>query len=160
LLNLSSAIGAECCAVPVASNWLMDEDWDSLLQQPYFPDLFIIPDAKLPQPLPPLFRSQPLVNGKAILTTLPVKFSPTDDSIERTTQELKLNQLRACKAIGEKAYDQMYESRGSLSGLYSDAKEAFYDAISIANELGLKQESEALQKRLAHIKAVFRSQFS
>ncbi|HEY6348645.1 MAG TPA: hypothetical protein VI636_04465 [Candidatus Angelobacter sp.] len=160
LLNLSVAVGSECCAMPVASNWLIDEDWDSLLQQPYFPDLFIIPQSKLPQPLPPFYRAQPLVNAKAILTTLPVKFSPTDDSIERTPRELKLNQLRACKAIGEKAYDQMYESRGSLSGLYSDAKEAFYDAISIANELGLKEESEALERRLEHIKAVFRSQFS
>lgn len=160
LLNLFAAVGAESSAVPVASNWLMDEDWDSLLQQPYFPDLFIIPQSKLPEPLPPLYRAQPLVNGKAILTTLPVKFSPTDDPIQRTPRELKLNALRACKAIGEKAYDQMYEAHGSVTGLYSDAKEAFYDAISIANELGLKEESEALEKRLAHIKAVFRSQFS
>lgn len=160
LLNLSAAIGAEYCAVPVASNWLLDEAWDSLLQQPYFPDLFIIPGSRLPGSLPPLFRMQPLVDSKAILTTLPVKFSPTDGPIQRTERELSLNQLRACKAIGEKAYDQMYEARGSMSGLYSDAKEAFYDAISIANELGLKEESEALQKRLQHIKAVFRSQFS
>lgn len=160
LLNLSAAVGAEYCAVPVASNWLLDEAWDTLLQQPYFPDLFIIPWSRLPESLPPLFRMQPLADSKAILTTLPVKFSPTDDPIERTERELRLDQLRACKAIGEKAYDQMYEARGSLSGLYSDAKEAFYDAISIANELGLKEESEALEKRLHHIKAVFRSQFS
>lgn len=160
LLHLASAVEAEFCAVPVAGNWLVDEDWGSLLVQPYYPDLFIIPQYRLPDPLPPLYRAQPLVNGKAILTTLPVKFSPTDDPIERTERELRLNQLRACQAIGEKAYDQMYEAHGSLSGLYSDAKEAFYDAISIANELGLKEESEALQKRLEHIKAVFRSQFS
>lgn len=160
LLNLSAAVGAECCAVPVASNWLVGEEWDSLLKQPYFPDFFIIPQSRMPQPVPPLYRSQRLVNGKAILTTLPVKFSPTDDPVQRTERELRLNQLRVCKAIGEKAYDQMYETRGSLSGLYSDAKEAFYDAISIANELGLKEESEALTKRLEHIKAVFRSQFS
>lgn len=160
LLDLSAAVGAECCAVPVAGNWLLDEDWDSLLQQPYFPDFFIIPQSELPQPLPPLYRAQSLVKEKAILTTLPVKFSPGDDPIERTAQELKLNQLRVCKAVGEKAYDQMYEAHGSLAGLYSDAKEAFYDAISIANELGLKEESEALEKRLQHIKAVFRSQFS
>ena len=160
LLALASALEAEFCAVPVAGNWLVDEDWDSLLVQPYYPDLFIIPKYRLPDPLPPLYRAQPLVNGKAILTTLPVKFSPTDDPIERTERENKLNALRVCKAIGEKAYDQMYEAHGSLSGLYSDAKEAFYDAISIANELGLKEESEALQKRLEHIKAVFRSQFS
>lgn len=160
LLNLSAAVGAECCAVPVASNWLIDENWNSLLVEPYFPDLFIIPQSSLPQLLPPLYRSQPLVNSKAILTTLPVKFSPTDDSIQRTQRELKLSQLRACIAIGEKAYDEMYESHGSISGLYSEVKEAFYDAISIAKELGLKEELEALEKRLANIKAVVRSQFS
>jgi len=114
----------------------------------------------LPESLPRLYRAQYLVNGKAILTTLPVKFSPTDDPIERTPREQRLNALRACTAIGEKAYDQMYEARGSVSGLYSDTKEAFYDAISIANELGLREEAEQLSKRLENIKAVFRSQFS
>ena len=160
VLNLYTAMGAECCATPVAGNWMMDETWDSLLVQPYFPDLFIMPRSKVPAQLPPLFRAAGLVNEKAILTTLPVKFSPHDDSIQRTERELRLNQLRACTAIGEKAYDQMYEAHGSLTGLYSDAKEAFYDAIHIANELGLKDESEKLSKRLDHIKAVFRSQFT
>lgn len=160
LLNLYQAMGAECCAVPVAGNWLMDESWDSLLQQPYFPDLFIIPQSKLPAPLPPVYRAQPLIEGKAILTTLPVKFSPTDDPITPTERELKLNQLRVCKAIGEKAYDQLYEARNGTAGLYSDAKEAFYDAIKVARELNLPEEVEQLEKRLAHIKAVFRSQFS
>lgn len=160
LLNLNNALGAEYCAAPVASNWLMDESWKTLLQQPWFPDLFILPESNVPGQLPALYRAGRLVNKKAILTTLPVKFSPVDDPIERTERELKLNQLRACTAIGEKAYDQMYEAHGSVTGLYSDAKEAFYDAISIANELGLHDESEKLSKRLAHIKAVVRSQFS
>ncbi len=158
--NLCEALAANCCAIPVAGNWLSDEDWDSLLRQPYFPDLFIIPQEKLPDELPSLYRMQRLLQGKAILTTLPVKFSAVDDSIERNDRELKLNQLRACKAIGEKAYDQMYESHGSVTGLYSDAKEAFYDAIRVAEELGLTEEAEELSRRLAHIKAVFRSQFS
>ena len=160
LLNLYETLRAEYCAVPVASNWLMDEEWRSLLQQPYFPDLFVIPQSQVPAELPPLYRAQRLVNGKAIMTTLPVKFSPTDGPIERTPRELRLNALRASTAIGEKAYDQMYEAHGSATGLYSDAKEAFYDAISIANELGLRDEAERLSKRLEHIKAVFRSQFT
>jgi len=160
LLNLYHAMGAECCALPVADNWLMDESWDSLLQQPYYPDLFILPQAKLPAPLPPVYRAQPLIEGKAILTTLPVKFSPADDPITPTERELKLNQLRVCKAIGEKAYDQLYEARNGTAGLYSDAKEAFYDAIRVARELNLPDEVEQLEKRLEHIKAVFRSQFS
>ena len=160
LLNLCQALGADCCAIPVAGNWLMDEDWDSLLRQPYFPDLFIIPESSLPAELPTLFRSQRLLPAGAILTTLPVKFAPMDDSIQRTERELKLDQLRACKAIGEKAYDQIYETHGSTTGLYSDAKEAFYDAIRVARELGLAEDVKELEKRLAHIKAVFRSQFS
>lgn len=160
LLNLYHAMGAEYCAIPLAGNWLMDEDWDSLLRQPYFPDLFIIPQSKLPAPLPPVYRVGMLIEEKAILTTLPVKFSPTEDTITPTERELKLNQLRACKAIAEKAYDQMYETHGSATGLYSDVKEAFYDAIRVAEELGLNEEVEQLEKRLAHIKAVFRSQFS
>lgn len=160
LLNLCNATRAECCALPVAGTWMMDESWDSLLQQPFFPDLFLVPRSKVPEPLPPLFRMQRLQSDRAILTTLPVKFAPGDDSIERTERELKLNQLRVCIALGEKAYDQMYESSGSVTGLYSDAKEAFRDAIVIANELGLTEESTALSKRLEHIKAVFRSQFS
>lgn len=158
--SLYEAMDAACCAIPIASNWLMDEDWDSLLRQPYFPDLFIIPESKLPPELPPLFRAQRLINGWTILTTLPVKFAPGDDSIERSEREIKMDQLRGCTAVGEKAYDQMYETHGSPTGLYSDTKEAFYDAIRIANDLGLTQEADALSKRLAHIKAVFRSQFS
>lgn len=160
LLNLYHAMGAACCAIPLFDHWLMDEDWNSLLQQPYFPDLFIIPQSSLPAPLPPVYRAQPLIDGKAILTTLPVKFSPTDDPITPTKREQKLNTLRVCEAVGEKAYDQMYEAHGSVTGLYSDAKEAFYDAIKAAEELGLTEEVQRLEKRLAHIKAVFRSQFS
>ena len=60
---------------------------------------------------------------------------------------------------GEEAYDRMYETR-SPSGDYSEAKENFHAAISLANELGLKEEAERLEKRLLHIKNVFRSQFS
>ena len=43
---------------------------------------------------------------------------------------------------------------------YSDAKECYYDAIGLARRLGLEEETKALEERLAHIKAVFRSQFT
>lgn len=162
MFRLSGALNATFCAMPVAGNWLMDESWDSLLQQPFFPDFFIVPQARVPDDLPPLFRTQKMTDGSAVLTSLPVKFSPGETPQERSDRDLKLNALRACKSLGEKAYDQMYDahSAGAATGLYSDAKEAFYDAISLANELGLKDESEALEKRLTHIKAVFRSQFT
>jgi hypothetical protein len=73
-----------------------------------------------------------------------------------------LEQLANLKAMGEKAYDDMYEAHSSSSATasYSDAKECYYDAIGLARRLGLKEEVEALERRLAHIKAVFRSQFT
>ena len=95
-----------------------------------------------------------------MLTALPVKFDPADPPMERTDRDLKLARLRKCQALGEKYYDQMYETRFGTTGLYSSAKEAFYDAISTANELGLANEARTLEARLANIKGVFRSQFS
>jgi len=162
LFNVYAGVGAEYAAIPVADNWLTDENFDSLLRPPYFPDLLVLPRSYVPEQLPPLFRTATLHNQKAILTALPVKFSPVDEGFERTDQELKLNQLRACEALGEKAYDQLYDSRWnrSATALYSDAKEAFHDAIRLAGELDLRGEAERLSQRLEHIKAVFRGQFS
>ncbi len=74
----------------------------------------------------------------------------------------KLHQLEVCKHAGEQAYDDLYEkaySTSAITAYYSEAKESFYTAISLARELGLADEVEALDKRLAHIKSVFRSQF-
>jgi len=70
--------------------------------------------------------------------------------------------LEACKRMGEAAYDRMYDasSASSATACYSDAKEAFHDAIRAARELGLEPEAAALEARLEHIKTVFRSQFS
>jgi hypothetical protein len=77
-------------------------------------------------------------------------------------REQKLASLAACRRIAEEAYDQLYEAHTSsgATACYSDAKEALYDAIRLARELELAEEIEAIEKRLAHIKAVFRSQFS
>ncbi len=73
----------------------------------------------------------------------------------------KLARLEACKTFGEKAYDSMYDapSFSAATGYCSDTKEAFAQAIGLAEQLGLAEEAAALEKRLAHIKAVFRSQF-
>ena len=91
---------------------------------------------------------------------LPMKGSPMEVAFHRSDEELNRNRLRQLNALGEKYYDQMYESRHGANGCYSSAKDAFYDAIGLANELGMKEEAEALSKRLEHIKAVFRSQFT
>ncbi len=57
-----SALGAECCAMPVAGNWMMDQSWNSLLQQPYFPDFFLLPQSRMPETIPPLYRATQLAN--------------------------------------------------------------------------------------------------
>jgi hypothetical protein len=159
LMGLCSAAAARYCAFPVASPWLLDEDWKSLLRQPLYPDLLLLPEKELPVDVGSPFRVMKLVKERAVLATLPLKASPTEIGFERSERDLKLDCLRKCKALGEKYYDQMYETRFGATGLYSDAKDAFRDAIAAANELGLKEEAETLEKRLEHIKAVFRSQF-
>jgi len=70
--------------------------------------------------------------------------------------------LRHLEEFAEAAYDKMYDA-GSPSGanaFYSDAKEALADAIGLARRLGRADDVARLEKRLAHIKAVFRSQFT
>ena len=81
---------------------------------------------------------------------------------DETERESQLKQLAHLKAMGEKAYDDMYDAYppGSATAYYSDAKECFYDAIGLARRLGLEEETAALEARLEHIKAVFRSQFT
>ena len=56
----------------------------------------------------------------------------------------------------------MYEAHSSsgATACYSDAKECYYDAIGLARRLEMMDEVAALEKRLEHIKAVFRSQFA
>ncbi|HEY2231359.1 MAG TPA: hypothetical protein VGI22_27205 [Xanthobacteraceae bacterium] len=55
-------------------------------------------------------------------------------------------------------YDDTYGN--NAAGHYSDAKEALYDAIGLARRLGQEAQAIRLETRLAHIKAVFRSQFT
>jgi hypothetical protein len=74
----------------------------------------------------------------------------------------KLERLRQCIKLGEDAYDQLYEpqTHNNPAGHYSDAKDFFGEAIGLANTLGLNEQAQELSERLAHIKAVYRSQFS
>jgi hypothetical protein len=160
LMSLAEAAEGRYCAFPVGSPWLLDEDWKSLLRTPLHPDFFLLPEGGMPQGFPESFRTVKLTGKRALLTSLPIKSEPSEPGIERTERELKLNRLRQCQSLGEKYYDQMYETRLGVTGLYANAKDYFRDAIGLAEELGLKEESEALSKRLGHIKAVFRSQFS
>jgi hypothetical protein len=72
-----------------------------------------------------------------------------------------LRRLAYFKLLCERAYSDMYDVllSSTAAAYYSDAKEAFYSAISTARDLELTQEQHALEERLPHIKAVFRSQF-
>jgi hypothetical protein len=160
LLNLCGAARARYCAFPVAAPWIYDQDLASVLRPPLYPDFLMVPEKDLPRSISTPFRLIRLTDKRAILTVLPLKSSPTETGFERSERELKLDHLRKCKALGEKYYDQMYETRFGTSGLYADAKDAFHDAIAAANELGLKEEADELSKRLDNIKGVFRSQFS
>src|SRR4029077_14489504 len=155
LMNLREATGAGYCAFPVADPWLVDEDWKSLLRTPHYPDFFLLPETTgAPQSAPEPFRAIPLIGKRVMWTVLPVKAASIDPPMERDEHELKVDRLRQAKALGEKYYDQMYESRHGVTGIYSNTKDVFRDAISLANELGMKEEAQALSKRLDHIKAV------
>jgi hypothetical protein len=160
LMNLYIDTGAQYCAFPVADAWLMDEEWASLVRAPYYPDFLIAPEADFPRDYPESFRAARLSGNGVILTAMPVSFSPGEEPVQRSERDLKFDALRKCHALGEKYYEQMYETRFNVTGLYSSAKDAFLDAISLATELNLKTEAEKLQARLDHIKNVFRGQFS
>jgi len=160
LMNLSAAAGARYCAFPVADPWIVDEDWRSLLVPPLYPNFFMLPETEIPHGVSDPFRVIRLTENRVLWTTLPVKASPTEAAYHRSDEELNRDRLRQLKALGEKYYDQMYESRRGATGCYSNAKDAYYSAIALANELGMKGEAAALSNRLDHIKAVFRSQFT
>jgi hypothetical protein len=95
----------------------------------------------------------PTATGERIL------FSNWHEAGAAMTDEIHLRHL---EAFAEAAYDKMYDA-GSPSGaaaLYSDAKEALADAIGLARRLRRAEDVTRLENRLAHIKAVFRSQFT
>jgi hypothetical protein len=79
---------------------------------------------------------------------------------DRTMTELE--RLALLERQAEEAYDAMYEAHSSshAGACYSDAKEALYSATSLAQRLGAEDAAKRLEARLAHIKAVFRSQFT
>lgn len=73
-------------------------------------------------------------------------------------EEPKLPPHRELEALGEQAYDEMYDGR--IRGRWSDIKEYFGLAIAAAERNGLNEEAARLQKRLDHIRKVVQSQFS
>ena len=74
----------------------------------------------------------------------------------------ELERLAFLEQQAEEAYDAMYQahSPSHAAACYSDAKEALYSAITVAQQLRADDAVERLEARLGHIKAVFRSQFT
>ncbi len=66
--------------------------------------------------------------------------------------------LEFLKTQAEKFYELMYDSRNPRFE-YREAVEAFEDAVGLARKLGQAAQADALEKRLEHVKAVYRSQF-
>ncbi|HEY3814429.1 MAG TPA: hypothetical protein VGL66_14500 [Caulobacteraceae bacterium] len=66
------------------------------------------------------------------------------------------------EAQAEAAYTAMYEAADATTAAarYNDAKEFLTDAIVLARQSGDDATATRLDARRAHIKAVFRSQFS
>ncbi len=66
--------------------------------------------------------------------------------------------LKELEAIAEAEYSEMYDSRNHM-GCYARAKDAFRDAIMVADRLGREADVKRLLNRLQHVKDVYRSQF-
>ena len=84
------------------------------------------------------------------------------DVVPNPFEKAATKRLRQLEAFAEDAYDKMYDATKSRDAAthYSDAKEALSDAIGLARRLGRTKDAARLEARLAHIKAVFRSQFT
>ena len=74
----------------------------------------------------------------------------------------ELERLALLEQQAEQSYSEMHEahSPSHAAGCYSEAKEALHGAIALADRLGEEDVARRLEARLAHIKAVFRSQFT
>ena len=74
----------------------------------------------------------------------------------------ELEQIAILEQQADEAYDAIYgaHSPSHAGACYSDAKEALYSAIRIAQQVRAEDAVKRLEERLAHIKAVFRSQFT
>jgi hypothetical protein len=93
-------------------------------------------------------------------------YAPEERSVEHLpAEEINLHfdqvdgqRLRDLEAMAEAEYQSMYDSQSPAAD-YARAKDAFCEAISLANTLGLQDDVTRLEKRLQHLKDVFRNQF-
>jgi hypothetical protein len=76
-----------------------------------------------------------------------------------TAPDDELRRMAELEALGEKAYDEMYET-SSPTGLFGEVKECFALAIEAAGRAGRPDEAARLAKRLDHCREVYRKHFS
>jgi 7,8-dihydro-6-hydroxymethylpterin-pyrophosphokinase len=71
------------------------------------------------------------------------------------------SELARHEALAEAAYSAMYETPplGRVKDSFEDACMHFQCAIEEAQRLGLAEDAARLSKRLAHVRAVYNSQF-
>jgi hypothetical protein len=77
----------------------------------------------------------------------------------RSRRKQVLAHVLRLERMGEEAYDRMYDARRPQDD-WRDAREAFSEAIHLAEKAGLTVEAQRLQKRLDHIRAVYTHQFT
>lgn len=101
-------------------------------------------------------------NERAPLFYLPEEKIAENSTIKAITSQSGREddqRLKELEDIAEAEYDEMYDSMNPTAS-YSRAKEAFNDAIAFANKLGRQDDAARLEKRLQHVKDVFRHQFT
>jgi hypothetical protein len=101
-------------------------------------------------------------NESAPLFYLPEEKNADNSTIEAITTQSNQDddqRLKELEDIAEAEYDEMYNSMNPTVS-YSRAKEAFNDAIAFANIVGRQVDVARLEKRLQHVKDVFRNQFT
>jgi hypothetical protein len=75
-----------------------------------------------------------------------------------TVERSQRAELDQWERRAEDAYSEMYEARRAKEP-YEDACFAFAQAIEAAQRLGLDEEVDRLNRRVAHMRAVYNSQF-
>lgn len=83
------------------------------------------------------------------------------DGETRSEAEQRMR-MEECIRMAEDEYDQIYEPRThrNPAGHFSDAEDLYCEAIGLARQLGESRTAEEIEKRLEHIKAVYRGQIA
>jgi hypothetical protein len=96
------------------------------------------------------FETIPLVFSRALERQKSMASMKTEEKLETFIRQ------------AEEAYDRIYEewSRSDRAAVYNECKENMAEAIRLAHDMGWKEKVAELEKRLQHIKAVFRNQMN